>query len=66
MYPILAFLDTYSDFELKHISINADFDTVTPRIKLDIAVRTMPLTALIAAFSGLIEYKKLKKESEIK
>ena len=65
VYPVLAFLQTNTDFKSKRIDVSTDFEKSEPSFEISLSVTSRLICFLIAAVTALIEFLKLtRKESE--
>lgn len=60
VYPLIEFIDTLSNLEIKRVDIHTDFDHVTPDLFLNTEIRICPLFLIKTAIILIKEYKKIK------
>lgn len=65
VYPVLALLESITNFKMQQVNINADFNKTKPEFQISFSFTTRLIYWLIAVASAVKEYFKFKnKESE--
>ncbi len=65
VYPIIAFLQTNTDFKAKSVNVSADFDKHKSQFEISFLLKTRLLFLVIAAIATLFDFSKIQnKESE--
>lgn len=60
VYPALSLLFSVTDCKAERVDVSADFNHTSSSFSISFAVRTLPIFLIIAAVTGLWEYKKYK------
>lgn len=64
VYPIINILEQNTNLSVKEVGIYTDFEKISPEIETAVTLKTRLIYAVIAGISLLLEYLRIKKESD--
>ena len=64
VYPIINIFEQNTNLSVKEVGIYTDFEKISPEIETAVTLKTRLIYAVIAGISLLLEYLRIKKESD--